>query len=721
MPQPTTLGKYRIERELGRGGFATVYQAYDPTLDRRVAIKTPHPAYLADAEFGARFRREALLAARLGHPNIITIHEIGEQDGVPFIVMQLVEGATLQTWLVQNRPDPAAALRLLEGVAAALDYAHGRGIIHRDVKPANVIVTPNRSAVLTDFGIARAFDATSHSISAQIGTPRYMAPEQAEGQPLTAACDIYGFGVLLYEVLAGRSPFTGDTPAALLHQQVHGAPPDPCSLNPSLPPAAGRHLLEALAKDPARRPRSARALVRTLLADFEGKPRPRAIWQPVAIAGGLLLVAALIAALVGGGRAARTAGGPDRTPAATLPPLATSVQPATGGANVFVEYIFDASAAMQAPFDSSSRLEVARRVLAEQLRGQPVDANLGLRAFGHRQHFTDRAASCQDVELIAPVQPGQGVRIADWLEQVQAQGLAPLASSLEGAFADFTADPTHRNSVVILSSGVDSCGRDPCAAVQELEARGIHVDVHVIALGVDPEARGQLACIAEGSGGELREAASEAELRQALDEVAAVIAATPTPRPSRSEPTANPPTAPVAEAPEATAAPVERTPRPVLPTASPSGAATRTGTPAAAPTPTRALTVAASPTPAGTPYVEPLKTINVRGGPGMNYPIIGQVQVGDRLTPLASYRNRAENRVWLLICCLPGGRAGWVAAELMSTPPAPLPTPATIPPPPPIPTPTLQPTETPLPIPTATPEKREPPSEQKPPVPTPKP
>jgi serine/threonine protein kinase len=121
MPQPTTLGKYRIERELGRGGFATVYQAYDPTLDRRVAIKTPHAAYLADAEFVARFRRKALTAAQLNHPNIITIHEIGEQDGAPFTVMQLLEGATLQAWLAQNRPDPAAALRLLEGIAAALD------------------------------------------------------------------------------------------------------------------------------------------------------------------------------------------------------------------------------------------------------------------------------------------------------------------------------------------------------------------------------------------------------------------------------------------------------------------------------------------------------------------------------------------------------------------------------------------------------------------------
>jgi serine/threonine-protein kinase len=261
MPTLTHLGKYRIERELGRGGYATVYQAYDPTLDRRVALKVPHATYLADAEFVARFRREALTAARLSHPNIVTIHEIGEQDGTPFIVMELLEGAGLPAWLAQNRADLAANLRLLEGIAAALDFAHGRGVIHRDIKPANVIVVPNRGAVLTDFGIARAYDATAHSLSAKIGTPRYMAPEQAEGRPQTAACDIYGFGVLLYEVLTGRPPFTADTSAAILHQHVHATPPEPCSLNPNLPAAAGKHLLEALAKDPTQRPKSARALV----------------------------------------------------------------------------------------------------------------------------------------------------------------------------------------------------------------------------------------------------------------------------------------------------------------------------------------------------------------------------------------------------------------------------------------------------------------------------
>jgi hypothetical protein len=313
------------------------------------------------------------------------------------------------------------------------------------------------------------------------------------------------------------------------------------------------------------------------------------------------------------------------------------------------------------------------------------------------------------VELVAPVLSGQGVRIAAWLEKVQAQGLAPLTASLEAAFADFTADPAHRNSVVILSSGADSCGRDPCAAVRELEARGIHVDVHVIALGVDPDARGQLACIAAQSGGELREVRDEKALQDALAEVAKQIAATPTPMPpaAKPAPVATTPAAPPPPGPAAThtpAPPSSRTPTVTLPATT------------VAPTLTRSPTVVASPTATGTPYVEPIGTVNVRDGPGMNYPIIGQLRPGDRITPLAAYLNPDENRLWLLICCMPDGRSGWVAADLTILPLISLPTPATIPP---SPTATLRPAETPSP--TVTPEKGQPPGPAtKEPVPTPK-
>jgi hypothetical protein len=223
------------------------------------------------------------------------------------------------------------------------------------------------------------------------------------------------------------------------------------------------------------------------------------------------------------------------------------------------------------------------------------------------------------------------VRIAEWLEQVQAQGLAPLASALEGAFADFTADPAHRNSVVILSSGVDSCGRNPCAAVRELEARGIHVDVHVIALGVDPDAVGQLACIAEQSGGALREVRDEKALRDALDEVAKEIAATPTAVPLAPQP------APAATTPPAPAPPpgptAMRTPAPPSPR---TPGATLPAT-TVAPTPSRMPTTTTVPTVTGTPYVEAIGAVNVRAGPGLNYPIIGQLRPGDRVTPLAAY------------------------------------------------------------------------------------
>jgi len=442
----------------------------------------------------------------------------------------------------------------------------------------------------------------------------------------------------------------------------------------------------------------------------------------------LLLLAA------GCARSAAPAATPPPTP--TLPPLPTPVPPLTGGAGLFVAYIFDASAAMQAPFGATTRQEAARRLLAGHLRGQPVDASLGLWAFGHRRHFTERAAACADVEQIAPLLPGQGVRIAEWLAGVQAQGLAPLTAALEAALRDLLATPGRRGRVVLISSGADSCGRDPCAAMQALAAAGVGVEVHVIALGADPAAIGQLRCVAAATGGDLHQAADEDGLQRALEEVATAIAATATPAPSPTPgvtpsaltPPSPPPTLGVTPAvltppsppptPEATATAAVTAAPPTRRPPAATATATVTLTPAATAPP--APTETPPPGPTATPYVEALRTLNVRAGPGLNYPVIGQVQAGARLTPLARHLNRAENRVWLLVCCLADGRPGWVAAELVSAPPLPLPTPATIPPSP-VPTATLRPTDTP-PAPTATPIKEEVPTPaSKPPIPTPRP
>lgn len=440
------------------------------------------------------------------------------------------------------------------------------------------------------------------------------------------------------------------------------------------------------------------------------------------------------------------AGPPGRTPVsptATLPPLPTPARPRVGGADLAVAYVFDASAAMQAPLGDVTRLAAARRLLAEHLRTQPMDARLGLWAFGHRRHLTERAASCADVEQVASLLPGQGARIADWLETVQAQGLAPLTAALESALIDLRSAPVAQKGLVLISGGADSCGRDPCAAVQALTATGVEMELHVIALGVDPVAVGQLRCIADAAGGKVHQVANEGEMAQALEEVAAALGPAPIPAP----------TGPVETMPAPQATPSDTSPAPHEPTSeaaltatllpptvtlaapSPARRGVTTPTRPAAPTPAPSASPSATvlpPPPAetsppqseSTPYVEALQAVNVRAGPGLIYPVIGRVAVGTRLTPLASVINQAEDRLWLLVCCLPDRRLGWVAAELVTKAPLDLPTPATVPPSP-TPSPTLRATATPLLQPTAPPPAPPPaPSPEPPgklPVPTPVP
>lgn len=303
MPLPSTLGKYQIEREVGRGGFAVVYQAHDPSLGRRVALKVPHAWLLTDPKFVERFHREARLAASLTHPHIVTIYEIGEEQGTPFIAMEWLEGMPLDRWLAEVRPQPQAVLQVLLGVGAALDYAHGRGVVHRDIKPSNIMVTAHRGGMLTDFGIAKLVAQATQSTSGVIGTPNYIAPELLKGQPATSATDIYALGVMLYQIVTGRLPFVGDTPHVVAYQHVNEPPPDPRRFNPNLSPPTAALLLQALAKDPRQRPASAVGLIQGLLrgqmAAGAGRPartpppvrkQPQRWRWPLWLAGVLVLV-----------------------------------------------------------------------------------------------------------------------------------------------------------------------------------------------------------------------------------------------------------------------------------------------------------------------------------------------------------------------------------------------------------------------------------------------
>jgi serine/threonine-protein kinase len=236
MSHPTRLGKYPITAVLGQGAMGVVYQAEDPVIGRRVAIKTVHKRLLDDdggADFAERFRNEARSAGRLSHPHIVAVHEYGEDDETAFIVMEFVEGRTLAQQLGE-RPLPAEAqlLRWMDQLLDALDCAHRHGIWHRDVKPANLIVTPTSQVKVTDFGIARIASAALTLTGAAIGTPGYMAPEQVLGEAIDQRVDIFAAGVLLYRMLAGRPPFSGSA-EAVMHQLFHLTPAPPSQVEGS--------------------------------------------------------------------------------------------------------------------------------------------------------------------------------------------------------------------------------------------------------------------------------------------------------------------------------------------------------------------------------------------------------------------------------------------------------------------------------------------------------
>jgi eukaryotic-like serine/threonine-protein kinase len=266
MTQPRLLGeRYELDGVVGRGGMAEVYRARDLRLDRIVAIKTLRIDLARDHTFQARFRREAQSAASLNHPSIVAVYDTGEDmaDGipVPYIVMEYVDGRTVRDLLqADHRLLPERALEIIDGVLGALDYSHESGIVHRDIKPGNVMVTRNGDIKVMDFGIARAMSdnqATMTQTAQVIGTAQYLSPEQARGERVDARSDLYSTGCLMYELLTGRPPFTGDSPVAIAYQHVREDPVPPSVVDPEIPPWADAIVLKAMAKAPADRYQSA--------------------------------------------------------------------------------------------------------------------------------------------------------------------------------------------------------------------------------------------------------------------------------------------------------------------------------------------------------------------------------------------------------------------------------------------------------------------------------
>ena len=266
IPPGSALGRYRVIEQLGRGGMATVFRCHDPNLDRHVAVKVLPSFHTEDPTFTGRFTQEAQTVAKLNHPNILQIYDFGEDKGYTYIVTELVPGGDLQDMLDGSAMPVLEVLKFMGPLAEALDTAHRQGIVHRDLKPANVLLDNDGRAILADFGLARMLESTTRFTQASqaLGTPEYMAPEQAMGADADHRSDLYAFGVMIYQMLLGQTPFRADTPAATLMAHVHQPLPLPTSLNPDIEPRMEAILLKALAKTPDDRFQSAREMIQAL-------------------------------------------------------------------------------------------------------------------------------------------------------------------------------------------------------------------------------------------------------------------------------------------------------------------------------------------------------------------------------------------------------------------------------------------------------------------------
>jgi serine/threonine-protein kinase len=266
--------RYEIQRELAQGGMAEVYLAHDQLLDRPVALKALFPEYAREPSFVERFRREAQSAANLNHPNIVAIYDWGQEAGTYFIVMEYVEGRSLRELIRAEGPlDAFQAAEITAEIASALGFAHRTGVVHRDVKPGNVLITQTGIVKVTDFGIARA--GTSDGLTqtgSVMGTATYFSPEQAQGLPVDGRSDVYSLGVVLYEMITGVAPFTGDSPVAVAYKHVREAPVPPSRRNPDVPPDLEQIILTAMAKEADLRYQSADDMRADLLRFRRGRP-----------------------------------------------------------------------------------------------------------------------------------------------------------------------------------------------------------------------------------------------------------------------------------------------------------------------------------------------------------------------------------------------------------------------------------------------------------------
>jgi eukaryotic-like serine/threonine-protein kinase len=388
MAQPSRVlnDRYEVDKPLGRGGMAQVFRGTDRVLGRTVAIKVLDQKHRNDAKFVTRFRREAQAAAGINHPNVVSVFDTGSEDGLHYIVMEYVDGETLDDVLAREKVlPPERVVAIAEPVARALDAAHQKGMVHRDVKPGNIMLDRSGTVKVVDFGIARAAaDDTLTQTGIVLGTAAYLSPEQAQGVAVDPRSDVYSLGCVLYEMLTGRKPFTGDSALAIAYKHVREDPAPPSQVNPDIPPELEAVVMTAMAKDPAQRFPSGGAMQEALSAAATGEmpamaavgagateplpgsgdtavmttqeagpepppERPPRWWLPWLVIGVILLALVVLGFLAFGGDEPRRAGGggpaQTETPAGTTPPETETADPVADAYNALLTVLAEGVAA----------------------------------------------------------------------------------------------------------------------------------------------------------------------------------------------------------------------------------------------------------------------------------------------------------------------------------------------------------------------------------------
>lgn len=355
-------GRYQIIDELGKGSMGVVYKAHDPQIDRIVALKVLRQDRMANTDFVQRFMKEAKAIGRLSHPNIVTVYDVGQDNDSIYIAMEFLEGSALSEIIKSGPMSCEQVVAIGIQVADALNYAYRKGIVHRDVKPTNIIVTPEGQAKLTDFGIARIEDPLAQQqtqIGEILGTPAYMSPEQVKGQQIDNRSDLFSLGIILYELCTGKRPFTGDSMMAIFRQIMETEPPDPATVTPALHPALAATVMRSIRKKPDDRYQTgqelAEALKKCLAPEVAETPAPQAERRaakskPVGLY--LVSLALLLGVIIGGVYlflSGHTTAPPDQTATKTenlgrsaVPamPVSLNIASTPAGARIFLNGAF---------------------------------------------------------------------------------------------------------------------------------------------------------------------------------------------------------------------------------------------------------------------------------------------------------------------------------------------------------------------------------------------